>query len=708
MVEQDAAATLDRVPPGDLGIQTPLLHLRSGGVSLLLQLSPTALPVVRHWGADLGELAGRTDPWTALDAVEPLFCLIPEPGDVWRADPALSGARDGGPTAWAVASCQARLFSETELSGGVVEIGADTVIIEAEDPVAQLSLDLAIQLTDAGVVCCRAGITNHADRPYWLDGLSLYLPAGDSATHRIELDGSPIATVPLRPGGLTNDSDGGELAQLLVGEAWAGFQRGQVWQAHVAFTGATSHRCVTAGTRSYLGGGERLAAGEVVLGQEESYHSPWVLWSWGLGLDAAAARLHRNARRAGGHPAPLIFDATAPAFASHDPQAMLLLAEYAAAVGAEAILLDLGWCVRAGLDPYSDHDGAADTETPDHLAGLLSRIGEFDLEVGLAIEPDRLDPSSTIVTDHPDWLLTSTRDGVAEPVLDLSVRPAMVHAWERLTKLLNQHPVSLLQWSAVVDRRPGTARARHASTLAGYRLLDALRERYPAMTVVSPAMDLAMAKRSSGTDRAPDAMARHRGFAAMVQLRPPGLIWQPAYDEPEDGASPGFRAISAFFGQLGLGLDLRKQAPQSLRSIHRWLAIHKQHRTLLHTGHTVRSDQSDRGFSAHGVVADDKAAALFAFTWLEKSGVRRVRLDGLDSTATYRLEVVGTRSAEAQAVTPPWSANGESLLMSGRVLETAGIVLPAARRGSALLLHLVAEISPDDDMSPELVEGRSG
>ena len=240
-------------------------------------------------------------------------------------------------------------------------------------------------------------------------------------------------------------------------------------------------------------------------------------------------------------------------------------------------------------------------------------------------------------------------------------------------------------------RRPGSARTRHAGTLAAYRMLDALRERYPAMTVVSPAMDLAMAKRSRGTDRASDAAARHRGFAALVQLRPPGLIWQPAYDEPEDGASPGFRAISAFFGQLGLGLDLRKQAPASLRSIHRWLALYKDYRPLLHTGRTVRSDQSDRGFTAHGVVAEDQTAAVFAFTWLERSAARRVRLDGLDPTATYRLEVVGTRPAEAQAVTPAWSASGEPLLMSGRALETAGIVLPAARRGSALLLHLVAE-----------------
>ena len=68
------------------------------------------------------------------------------------------------------------------------------MIVEAEDPVARLSIDLAIQLTDTGVVRCRAGMTNPAISRYRVDGLSLYLPAGDSATHPIELDGSPITT----------------------------------------------------------------------------------------------------------------------------------------------------------------------------------------------------------------------------------------------------------------------------------------------------------------------------------------------------------------------------------------------------------------------------------------------------------------------------------------------------------------------------------
>ena len=128
----------------------------------------------------------------------------------------------------------------------------------------------------------------------------------------------------------------------------------------------------------------------------------------------------------------MIFNAAAPAFADHDRQAMLALAEYAAAVGVETFLLDLGWCSRAGLDPYADSAGLTETGSSADLDGLLTRIRSLDLEVGLAIELELVEADPAIVRDHPDWLLTVERDGVTRQVLDLSARPAMVHVWERL------------------------------------------------------------------------------------------------------------------------------------------------------------------------------------------------------------------------------------------------------------------------------------
>ncbi len=293
---------------------------------------------------------------------------------------------------------------------------------------------------------------------------------------------------------------------MVAASPGAGYRRGEVWQAHVAFSGAVTHSVERAGGRTYLGGGERLVPGEVVLARGEAYHSPWVLWTWGDGLDAAAARLHAELRAAEPAPMPVVFDATAPAFAEHDRTAMLRLAEYAAAVGVETFLLDLDWCVRAGLDPFADHEVRGEPGTPDDLAGLLDRIRGFDLDVGLALNLERLDPASSIARDHPEWLLEVERDGTVELVLDLSIRSAVGYVWERLTKLLDRHPVSLVAWSPVIGaRRPGSAERRHASTLAAYRLLDALRERYPEMVIVSAALDAAMARRGVIADGIADS-----------------------------------------------------------------------------------------------------------------------------------------------------------------------------------------------------------
>ena len=670
------------------------IHLRSAGVSLLLQVPSTGLPLVRHWGKDLGPLEG---PGAASSLTALLHASRSEgtpyaivPGCGGEEGAGLLGSHEGQDTQPSFTEVQTRLVSQPMLALGLTEHGADTVVVTADCAVTGLCIDVAIQLTAAGVVRCRAGVTNRASARYRLDGLRLLLPAGATATHTLELDGLPLRSVPLRTGALAAPEVAGRPRQVVVAEPGSGYRRGEVWQVHVAFSGAVTHAVQVAGGRTYLGGGERLAPGEVVLGRNEAYHSPWVLWTWGEGLDAAAARLHTELRTVEPATVPVIFDATAPAFAEHDRAAMLRLAEYAAAVGVETFLLDLGWCVRAGLDPFADHEARGDTTTPDDLAGLLARIRDFDLEAGLALELEPLDPASPIARDHPEWLLEVERDGAVELMLDLSIRSAAGYVWERLTKLLDRYPVSLLAWSPVIGaRRPGSAERRHASTLATYRLLDALHERYPEMIIVSTAPDAAMARRALVADGIPDSTRRHTELASLLQVLPPERLWQPAYDETEDGSAPGYRAVAAFFGALGIGMDLCRQAPASLRVIHRWLGLYKGFRPLLHRGRTVRLDTVEAGFVAHGVVSATQDEALYALVWLDRSSAR-VRLDGLDPAATYRLEVVGSRPADPQAVSLGWPDGNEAPQLTGQALGTVGIQLPAARRGSALLLHLTA------------------
>ena len=217
---------------------------------------------------------------------------------------------------------------------------------------------------------------------------------------------------------------------------------------------------------------------------------------------------------------------------------------------------------------------------------------------------------------------------MVELVLDLSIRSAVGYVWERLTKLLDRHPVSLVAWSPVIGaRRPGSAERRHASTLAAYRLLDALRERYPEMVLVSTALDAAMARRAVVADGLADSGRRHAEFGSLVQVLPPERLWQPAYDEPEDGSAPGYRAVAAFFGAWGwVSTCVGRRRPACGRSTAGWVST-RSLRPLLHGGRTVRLDIDEPGFAAHGVVSAQRDEALFALVWLDRSPAR-VRLRG--------------------------------------------------------------------------------
>jgi alpha-galactosidase len=673
-----------------------LLHQRAAGVSLLLELRPERLPVVLHWGRDLGDL-GPADAAAvrALAAGRMLATIVPESQPGWPSRSGVLGSRSGRGWLTGFGSVRARLLSGALLSyGDLVETGPDTLIVQGSDPEAGLDLDLAIQLTQTGLIRCRAGVTNRGDEVYQLDSLDLFLPVGDAGTEWLDLGSSAAARLagrlPLAR------ADGSGTALVGVGAAGAGYRTGSVWLAHVAFSGAHRLRLERSATGiGYLGGGELLAPGEIRLAGGSSYHTPWVCGAWGDGLDAAAGRFHdqlRAGREQPVRPHPVVFDASGPAFADHDQHALLKLAEYAAAVGAEAIVLDVGWCTRLGLDPYADSDSGGHSDRLDDLERLLARLRRYDLQPGLAISPEVVAADSEIAAEHPEWLLASAPRPDGGRLLDLAIRPAMVHVWERLTKLLDRHQIGYLLWRCDPSSTPARGHhgepTVHARTLATYRLLDALGERYPQLQIQAVSADLALATRvQSMTAAAPEEVVG--AHAPLTDLLPVELIGSRLTDPVEPGASAtSIPALtSAFFGQFGLALDLPGLPPAELRLLHRWLTMYKELRGVLATGRLVRQDAGDHALQVTGIVAADGTDAVFALAWGERpGGARTVRFAGLDLDRRYRVSPVAGRQGDPYAPLPTWPY----LDLGGKALEHVGVLVPDAPRGSGLLLRVEA------------------
>ena len=122
---------------------------------------------------------------------------------------------------------------------------------------------------------------------------------------------------------------------LAAGRAGFGFERGLVYAVHVAWSG--NHRLAAERTptaESFLAAGELLGSGEIVLGEGESYTTPWTIGSWGDGLNELSRRFHDELRARPRHPRrprPVTLNTWEAVYFDHDLDTLAALAERAAA-----------------------------------------------------------------------------------------------------------------------------------------------------------------------------------------------------------------------------------------------------------------------------------------------------------------------------------------------------------------------------------------
>lgn len=706
-----------------------IVHLRAAGVSLVLDTSGPALPRVLHWGGDLGDVTAR-DLAALPDAVTPpghteaepcaLPAVIPEHATGWDGRPGLSGHRDG--RHWSPRFRTAAVRVEPHATGGGL------VVAEAADDVAQLALGVEIELTPQGLVRMRARLTSSgADDPYTLDRLTLALPVPAVATELLDLAGRwsrerTPQRLPLVVGAHVRDVRRGRSGfdsplVLVAGEAGFGFRHGQVWGLHTAWGGGHVHEAERLpGGEQGLAGGESLWPGEVRLDTGDTYTTPWVVGSYGVGMDAMAGRFHAWLRAREAHPVtprPVVMNTWEAVYFEHDLDRLRALADAGAAVGVERYVLDDGWfrgrrSERAGLG-----DWTVDPDVwPDGLHPLVDHVRALGMEFGLWFEPEMVNPDSDLARAHPEWIL-QTGDRLpplvrSQQVLDLTHPGAYAHVRDHVLALVREYRLDYLKWDHnrdLVDAgstRTGGAAAMAAQTRAVYRLLDEIRAAAPGLEIEACAsgggrVDL---ETLAHTDRVwasdcIDALERQRIQRWTAQLLPPELVGAhvgaPTSHTTGRTHALDLRAGTALFGHLGVEWDLTRASDDERARLAAWIVLHKRFRGLLASGLVVRADHPDDAVWLHGVVAADRAEALFAVVAMDRSDTwppGALRLPGLDDRRRYRVAPVGPGADLPELWTrPAWWAGVE---LPGRVLREVGLQAPPLRPETLVLLHVVA------------------
>ncbi|WP_097187388.1 alpha-galactosidase [Ornithinimicrobium cerasi] len=703
------------------------LHLRASGTSVVLELADGSLPVVRHWGTDLGELstddlsalttAGRVaffdSPFDVADAVP----VLPEHARAWIGRPGVEGSRAGRHWSPVFRTTGPALASTTP-------DGTQRVVVRAADVAAYLEIELEIELHPGGLLRLRSTLTSTGGEDYVVGAVRHTLPVPEQADELLDFTGRhTYERIPQRqpfPAGVhsrevrTGRTGLDAVHLLCAGEPGFEARHGQVWAVHLGWSGnqQTYAERLHNGAR-LLGSGEALEHGEVRLSPGQSCTTPWMYAAHGTGLDEVTARFHawlRSRPHAPTRPRPVTLNTWEAVYFGQSLERLTELADLGAEVGAERFVLDDGWFDGRRDDTTSLGDWTVSPDVwPDGLGPLIDHVHGLGMEFGLWVEPEMVSQDSDLARAHPEWLFAAGGrrglDSRQQQVLDLGHPDAYAHVRDQLLDLLRTHEIAYLKWDHNrylndAGHAPGGEAGVRAHTLAAYRLMDELVAAQPGLEIESCAggggrVDLGVMERCVRVWASDciDPLERQQIQRWTMALLPPGWVGthvgSPRAHTTGRRHDLSFRAGTAIWGHLGIEWDLTSASPEEREELASWVAFHKAHRALLHEGVVVNGDHHDEAVRVHGVVSPDRDRALYSVAAVARphtTGPGRVRLPGLDPARRYRVGVPSpgaTPVLEGRGVVP-WTREG--LVLPGVVLTEVGLpMLPLLPEHSHLI-----------------------
>lgn len=687
------------------------LHLRAAGVSLVIEVWERldALPVIRHFGKDLGADAD----WPAIAAAAPpvrwaarlddphRVTVLPLQGDGTFALPALTLADGSRP---------ALMLRE-------VEREANAITLKLEGPEA--NVDIAFTLdAETGVLSIHTRAD--ADTPLAsLAAATLPLPArfaeadifgGDWANEfretRADLAHGELNLVARRGRGGHDGFPG-----ALIGTRNFGDDTGEIVAATFGWSGDFDLRLAR------MREGHLLLQANVPLdAPAKTVETPPLYLSWSdEGANGAAARLHDFLHtRLLPKPAltkqrPVHFNTWEAVYFAHDPSALQDVATRAAKLGVERFVLDDGWFKNRDGDTKALGDWTPDPRKYPHgLTPLIDHVRAQGMEFGLWVEPEMINPDSDLARAHPEWIM---REKDRPPllqrhqlVLDLTQTAVADHLFATLSGLLSANAIGYLKWDMNRDLTEAAPDGRFVNRTyvhALYALIDRLRAAHPDVEIETCASgggrcDYGILARTdrvwvSDSNDALDRLAINRGAARFLPLRVMGTHVGPAKCHIT-GRRLGLdlRAHVALFGAFGLEFDVRDLTAREEERLAAHIANYKRHRALIHDGRYRRIETHERDHAADAVVARDGGEALLRVVRTGSAQLGRdvtIRLPGLDPAARYRMSALRPLNASVELSLAPALAAGE-LTLNGAALEAIGLPLWLPRPETSLVLHL--------------------
>ena len=360
---------------------------------------------------------------------------------------------------------------------------------------------------------------------------------------------------------------------------------------------------------------------------------------------------------------PVLLNSWEAYYMDFDGADILALAEQAALLGMDMLVLDDGWFGKRN----DDYAGLGDWYVNEEKLGgkmkeLIYWVHRKGLKFGLWVEPEMVNEDSDLYREHPDWAMTipgrNPVRGRHQLVLDFSRKEVVDAIFESICKVLDMGTVDYLKWDynrSIVDVYSHTAKDQgkvlYDYILGLYDFLERLTQRYPDMLIEGCSggggrFDAGMLYYtpqiwcSDNTD-AIDRLRIQYGTSFGYPASCVGSHVSICPNEQNGRVTPlATRGITAMSGTFGYELNPEVLSEEEKDEIRAQIRKRNEYAELIHFGSYYRlSDPFDGECSAWAFVSKDRSEALINHVNLEIHGnrpVTYVRMRGLESGAAYR------------------------------------------------------------------------
>lgn len=411
-----------------------------------------------------------------------------------------------------------------------------------------------------------------------------------------------------------------------------------------------------------------LEAGEV-------FYAPEVVLTYsGQGLGQLSQNLHRCYRERlcrGKYRdvvRPVLLNSWEASYFDFNGESIYQLAEQAADLGVDMLVMDDGWFGKRDDDNSGLGDWNVNEEKlGESLGSLIGRINDLGLKFGIWIEPESVNEDSNLYRTHPEWVMRiPSRNPVRarnQLVLDFSQKEVVDYIFEQICKVLDQGNIEYIKWDmnrSLADCYSAAAsdqgRVMYDYVLGLYDFLERLVQRYPDVLIEGCSggggrFDAGMLYYtpqiwcSDNTD-AVDRVRIQYGTSFGYPVSSVGSHVS-ASPNHQTGRSTSLhtRGVVAMAGTFGYELDLGKLSQEEKQEIREQIAeYHNYAELILHGLYYRLSDPFDSEIGAWEFIAEDRTDVLVNVVMLEIHGnmnVNYVKLKGLESGTWYREEASG-------------------------------------------------------------------